>query len=94
MSKKTTEAPRITEDPIAARPFAEPPDNGTQQDPKQRARDCFAAIEAALEQYGCRIAPFLNTEPVGPDPVSKALISATFAVLPNMPNPGDPHGHQ
>lgn len=93
MSKKTTEPPRITEPDESTelgRGLIEP-NNGEQQDPKQRTRECYAAIEQTLATYGCRIVPFLNTEPVGPDPVGKALISATFMVLPNLQNEED-HG--
>lgn len=53
------------------------------EDPNARAQACTMAIESLLAQYRCHIHPYLQSKPVGAEPVSEALVSARFAVLPN-----------
>jgi len=48
----------------------------------RRATECGRAIQGVLEQYRCRIIPFLQQEPVGADG-SAVLTRATYGVIPS-----------
>ncbi len=80
-----TETPRITPEDLEDAVEEAYADNGTADDPRQRAKDCVQAINEALAKYHCRIMPQLLSEPIGNGGVvSKALIEATYDVFPNQ----------
>ena len=63
------------------------PTNDAKPDPRelarQRAEACGRAVEAILTEHRCRIVPYLlPPEPVGTDG-SRAIIGASFGIVPN-----------
>lgn len=73
MSEKATK-PAATEETKAADPRAEA---------AQRAELCGREVETVLAKHRCRILPFLQPpEAIGADG-SKAVISASFGIIPD-----------
>lgn len=48
----------------------------------ERSRAAYAAVQAVLQEHGCRIVTTLHPEQVGAEPLSKVLISASWGVMP------------
>jgi hypothetical protein len=60
-----------------------PADEKARQDMRQRAEACGAELQQVLTKHRCFIQPFLQpVEPVGNDG-SKAMVTASYAVLPH-----------
>lgn len=51
-------------------------------DPNQRRADCHKAIQEALQKHRCQLMPVLTSEPVGGEPVAKAIVSAAYDIYP------------
>lgn len=49
---------------------------------KARARECSNEIQGVLAKHRCQIVPMLTSEPVGHGPATRALIGATYGILP------------
>jgi hypothetical protein len=60
-----------------------PEDEAAREDMRQRAEACGLELQSVLAKHRCFIQPFLQpVEPVGNDG-SKAMLTASYAVLPH-----------
>ena len=69
--------------------MSETPDNpqdeeAVRAEAKERAEQCSREIQDVLGKYQCRIVPMLTSEPVGSGPGAKALMGATYGILPEV----------
>jgi hypothetical protein len=53
----------------------------TREQARARAQQCGQEIDAILAKYGCRIQPYLASEPVGTDGRS-AIVTSSFGISP------------
>lgn len=65
--------------------FEPPPSvEETQEQARRRAEQCYAEVAQVLARYRCHIQPFLRPlEAVGVDG-SKALVSASYGIIPEL----------
>lgn len=50
--------------------------------PAERSRAAYAAVQAVLQEHGCRIVATLHPEQVGEAPMAKILIGTSWGVMP------------
>lgn len=67
-------------DPVISKPEEE----AMRKEARERAKQCMDEISDVLGRHQCRIQPMLTSEPVGSGPGAKALMGATWAVLPEV----------
>lgn len=76
MTEENTPAPEAPRPQLAAVPSA--------PSPQERARACYAELVEVLAKHGCSIAPILRPlEPIG-HAGDRALVQASYAVIPNQ----------
>lgn len=71
----------MTPEPISIVPPSAPTE--TPQQAHARAQTCHRELQDVLDRHRCRLVPMLTSEPVGSGPGARALVGATYGILPD-----------